>query len=234
MHMRPQREGHFPDVIYLQVSLVHRRCDGISDRVQSGRSSRPKVLGEPPRSRTRPRKDIIKHARPFQRVIDVPFHHPNKPHLRIPTQRVRQNVLQQLRKFAIGDVVEQPFTPGKVVINRHGRDAHRAGHSAHADRLGALGFQDLESRLGDLFSSGFLRYSSRCRIHLYIVYYTPYSYKRAIAQASALRSSLALPELWPRPSDLSSGPWTASRRSKRRRGKRPSPPRRKNRDSQAD
>ena len=66
----------------------------------------------------------------------------------------RSDVFEKFGKFAIGDVIEERFATGEVVVDGHGRDADGFGDAAHAHGLRTFVFEDGKGGLLDAVAGG--------------------------------------------------------------------------------
>ena len=81
-----------------------------------------------------------------------------------PACGARLDVAEEFGELPINHKIEQCFPLGKVVIDGHGSDTDRLGYAAHAHRVLAFLFENLQRFFGNALRRGCFFH------HLYTVY----------------------------------------------------------------
>src|SRR5215472_10347163 len=100
VHVGPKSEGYLPDIVLAEVTVLHSRCNRVSDGIESGRAASAEIFGKTAGARAGAGEDVIENAWPRESIVDVAFHHCDQPGFATSAQWMGLDVLEQLGELA--------------------------------------------------------------------------------------------------------------------------------------
>ncbi len=136
MGLGPERHGELPDIVAIELAGLDPLAKGVGYNVESGRAAGAEVVGEAAGAGPGSGENVVENAGMGKGVVHVAVHDMDDTcDGCAPFHRFAEE-LGEAHKFGIDDLVEQDFAAGKVVIDRHRRDAGFPRNAAHAYGLG--------------------------------------------------------------------------------------------------